>query len=723
MNVLVDVQVDHVTVTWLDQTRQVHLAPRSVAPPATPASLRGPDDPLGGPTFLLPNLPGATPASLLRKLASREANPQDLCTAGAWMFTLVGGKGVWDQVMAAARALGAAEPIALQVRAADLHDFVLPWEALHDGDSHLLQRPDLTVTVVREISASGGTAAPIDPPLRVLFVVGVPDHDPVVSAGAELAQLIRRFAEHTALLRLERFGPGSAAELQARVAELRPHIVHIASHGQPAGPGGPAKVRVDVAEATQSWLSAADLAVLLQPPDHTPSIVILNACSTADASFHLSLPLAAGLVQAGLPLAVGMAGPVDDRACRALAIGLYAALIRGEDLPSALSAARRSLATAGLTNAPDWSLPTLFTRSGAAHVVHVDTAVHQTRQALADVLRGLPSPPRGLCDRESIAQRWHHILRQPDRRGLLVTVDRAERGTWGRTALVKELARWAALSGHLPITILGDDLTALPKTPEGLAQLVMDQLHQLSAFVGPAPGILGATLGAADAPATLIQHLDFLLQETKTVLATRLTGPRHAWPNTRDRALLYAIRAELARFGESARQQPAWKASRVVLILDDLHDMGDATAVLRQAILDPSWSTLHNTDPHLRLLLTARTKGHEPELGAQVAEVVKLTESRPAWLDHLVLGPYGDADTPRVLWQILTTEDWQTSKGVQRGVRPRAEGDRRVVTDAILNHLRDNDIELRPGELRKVRREMASLVKAFVHINALAEAE
>lgn len=230
--------------------------------------------------------------------------------------------------------------------------------------------------------------------------------------------------------------PSEASDLVRELRDASPAIVHLSGHackpGGSAGEPGTAyrDVKVDRTSALEGGgglvLHARDGSVhvvsydivrqIFELAGSSVKLVVLTACNTE--------PLASLLLQ-HVDCAIGIDGPIGDRAALEFSKGLYAALGDGAAVDQAFLAGRLAIRCAGL---PDAERPTLRVRDG----------VDASRVVLAVIPR-----------RRKPRARRTAVIRARSRRDRRASArrHRARRRRWRRRARGLRRARLARRSG------------------------------------------------------------------------------------------------------------------------------------------------------------------------------------------------------------------------------------------------------------------------------------
>lgn len=537
---------------------------------------------------------------------------------GSYLFNCLLGP-AWALIDAAA----GTNPVelALTWEAADLALNRLPWEALntagHPGDfrGFLAGQPDVAITRRVAGSTTTLTGQKLPSPPKVLFVIGVPLSDPVIRPGAEYLGLLKSLDTNGLSLHHRLLLDATLDSLQLAIDSFRPNIVHIISHGLQSGGKTVLKFIKKAGSNETIEIDAENLlnALSLDQKIALPAVLVLNACSTGASlsdEMTTSRPLAAELIQRGIPVVVGMSGQVADQACRLFTKGFYQALLSQEDGAVALAAARgrrAAIAHGGYspTSVLDWALPTLYLSAalGEASLDLEQADFEMEAQRFSrDFLLGEDYPV--FCGRWDVIRQYLRLVsdKNKDIQFLAIAIPRRDQSNqvealpqFGRSRLLKELAAQALRDGHVPILVTKNDSSGLKKKswpvtldeflgqdllPAGLHTLNTLQkfsIHQdlswgwnyLPRFIQLPPG--------SPLPA------DFPAEFTQFATAT----------HEQKRAM--AFRADLVRLVDEVRQQRQDRlglsdAERdrilLILLIDDLHQMNayhaDVLAMLDQ---------------------------------------------------------------------------------------------------------------------------------------------
>lgn len=545
-------------------------------------------------------------SSLYRKVLNQSIAKSEMSAFGAYLFHTLLGKTLWD-------ALIAAEPdrveLMLSWQPLDRDLTRLPWEMLDDGDGFLAARKRFALS--RQVTgAATAVLRPLSAPPRVLFVIGGAD-------GNNRFDGLKPGAEYLGILRAMRCGAiglkhvpligASPRRLAAMMHSLRPDVVHFICHGLPDGTLE--MLDDDKADATR-WVGADQLFELLHPespvdPGYAgPQVVVLSACHTAsdeaplhplDGAGQTAFPLAVELVRKGVPMVLGMAGEVADTACRLFGRSFYESLLTDGRVGRAAARGRR----AGLLHGDggqglDWALPTLFVSSALSEPVLdiLNDASEAHWQALANELGQRDFPP--YCLRLGAARQFELLMadvevqrrmegRNVDLQVLGLSTTQppglaSDKDKLGRTAMLRDLASKAARHGHVPL-LIDRNVDLDSEWPTDIRQLVSLILRSAAATfqnLGPPANMrfpawnetlaaLGLATGQRPSPT---QHADVCSIYQVGTESERLD------------MIAMALQIDMLAYLDVVRHHFGRPLAKILLLVDDVHCMGDAAAFL-----------------------------------------------------------------------------------------------------------------------------------------------
>jgi tetratricopeptide (TPR) repeat protein len=355
----------------------------------------------------------------------------------------------------------------------------LHWEALRDPK---MQLPlGVRVPLVRRVGrvGTGFDVAKNPPTLNILVVTARPDGAGDVGYRTISRPLLAAIRQARLPVAVDLVRPGTWPALSRRLQEATGehgsgwyHIVHFDVHGavtspqalQDARPGrylfaegdhdGDEAAFLFFETATQGKakpVPTTDVAALLV--EHRVPIAVMNACQSAMQGRGSEASLAQQLVEAGVPVAVGMAYSVTVSAAALMMPVLYERLAAGSDLIGASHVARRRLFDQATRRAyfdqdldlDDWMLPVVFWQRPVsiqprALSAQEEAAFYEHQAQVVDE----PEPEYGFVGRDLDVQAVeHNVLAEASPNELLV---KGMAGA-GKSTLLRHLAWWWQLTG------------------------------------------------------------------------------------------------------------------------------------------------------------------------------------------------------------------------------------------------------------------------------------
>jgi len=207
-------------------------------------------------------------------------------------------------------------------------------------------------------------------PLRILGLVSSPRGLRRLNVEAERERLQKALAQPLANRRVELHWVAEATwdGLHQRLLAEPWHVLHFIGHGDfdPAVDEG---IIALVGEDGYADLVGANRLASLLSADrqHTPSLVVLNSCSSAKEGTELFSGTAATLVHRGIHAVAAMQFAVSDKAAIRFAQGFYTALAEGQGIDQAVRNGR--IAILGISDETlEWVTPVLYLRGEATHL-------------------------------------------------------------------------------------------------------------------------------------------------------------------------------------------------------------------------------------------------------------------------------------------------------------------------------------------------------------------
>lgn len=437
----------------------------------------------------------------------------DMTRFGTHLFQSLIGVEVWEKILASAGAEKVIE-LTLSWDKGDRNLHRLQWEMMCVNGRFLADAREKLVAITRRVEGTTAPARSVDAPARVLFVVCVPLYNPQIRPGAELLGLLRNFRERKArfgiqtriLLGAEPKTRGvTPEELRKGVQRFRPDVVHFVGHGRfnAAECHGVIDMARDPNEGLGGPIGrdASFLVDRLKVDGILPAIVVLAACETGGMGPNLepprllttgeAAPLAAELIEKGVPIVVGMSGRVSDMACRAFTRTFGLSLIENKPLALATALGRATaFSEAGkAAKSVHWAFPVVFlsakvesgfvplkARSAGANGEAGDWAA-RAEQRIGDFNFNLDRDPV-FCGREEFFDDFDRLF-EGEPVVLGVYAKAAGIGI-GRTRLLREMLGQAIRDGHIPCHFQFDTSSeSMSKAPSTIGELTLKLLEAI----------------------------------------------------------------------------------------------------------------------------------------------------------------------------------------------------------------------------------------------------
>ena len=256
--------------------------------------------------------------------------------------------------------------VRVRLRLGDPQLAALPWEFLFDTerDGHLGLSSH--TPIVRSLEDPFVFAAPrFYPPLRVLVVIPSPVDTAALDYAGErqlIQESLTRLGSDVRTRSLNYASTGCAVtlgELQHALADLEPHVLHFAGHGDVDPESGEGFLLFEE-EGTRlaERVDGARLAHLVG--DTRPlQLVVLSACASAQASqAGTAVDVATALVSRGVPAVVAMQFPISDEAATNFAGEFYRTFARQPVVERAVQEGRKRIGV--VHNSIEWGTPVLY---------------------------------------------------------------------------------------------------------------------------------------------------------------------------------------------------------------------------------------------------------------------------------------------------------------------------------------------------------------------------
>lgn len=547
-------------------------------------------------------------------IAVKQPGPTDIAAFGTYLHAALFGK---EWALIEQKAAGRHLELALCWPVKDWELARLPWEIMRAPGKPCPISWDAAITRIVPCQPREKKVH-IRP--KVLFIVGADMNDVSIRPGAEFFAVWERLQRAGISFDFRIAHRASSQQIEDEIESFQPSIVHFICHGQEAGGAGV----IDLISADKSGKLVSDqrdarrcLDLLRNQANSYPSVVVLSACYSGSAASpalaRVDAPLAAALVEGGVPIVVGMGGQVSDLACRLFARRFYEALLGSEPVTDATFEGRR----AGMKHGSDpelsvdWALPMLFMAEGLDPVVDVDTSEAERvrrRAERARRLRNTPGPPNpaAFCDRIDVMEAQRALTRpgQPTRVLVIEETDFVvdplqpnDLGKFGKTRVLREIAARIMLDGHLPCLVTrgkGDSPpTSAEKLLATLSRAVTETAKQVRDPTGIDSQLMLVSALLAAKPGACADQLDEAVRDKYD----RWCDERADYPDLPARLIVEALCVDLRAMAELGRD--AWQSPdlRVVVLVDDVHLFDVATRVFTELIGQDGVGDIHDPVP------------------------------------------------------------------------------------------------------------------------------
>ncbi|MEV6644472.1 CHAT domain-containing protein [Amycolatopsis sp. NPDC051371] len=511
-------------------------------------------------------------AGLLGRIRSRTPACGDIKDYGKWLFTALLGP-VWPQLreLPEIRAAGGVElGLRWDVDQADLHRLV--WEAMHHDTAPLAGDTELLIAITRLVPAEVDNVVTVERTPRVLFAMGGSAVDETIRPGAMFMGLLRAFDAE---------GVCSSKAVQLKgldgladtCAVFNPDLVHIVAHGAYVAGEGSIQLGRDrhvTAEMLAPALTGA----------HRPLAVVLSACGTGSFATSDGGPLAAQLVQGGIPIVSAVSGEVSEQACRLYTRRLVGAIGDGTPLATAAAQGRRAALRMSSNSADqlDWAMPSLYIADSVPATFRpIDPERAGGVVDLATRLKLRESPL--FIGRTAILDKVDRLVtdRDADRIGVLGAVGSDISGLGG-TRLLRELGYLLLLRGHLPLLLGPYPRTDPPKTLKDLLGQILSNIGFLTSAAEMVVPRLKTLEGHydTDPPPDTRYEAELAFREACARFVKDADEPDWGVVQTK-------LTADFAALADAARTlgDPFGPHSRLVLLADDIHRWGVTSELLQ----------------------------------------------------------------------------------------------------------------------------------------------
>jgi hypothetical protein len=537
---------------------------------------------------------------VLVNIASGQPEDGDIARFGAYLHAVLFGA-YWKTLQGEA----GGQPIELALRwpVSEWELTRLPWEMMHapdpDGDKYVPIAWNVPITrVVPSGHLPPGRRLHISP--KVLFVVGADLNDVSIRPGAEFFTVWERLQQEGILFDFRILQRASSQQIEDEIESYQPSIVHFICHGDEDGrmgylnlvsTDGSGKPVTDRRDASRV------LDLLRMKAGTYPPVVVLNSCYSGTQigpeAARVHAPLAAALVEGGVPIVVGMGGRVSDLACRLFARRFYEALLKQQPVSEAAGEGRR----AGMKHGSDpdrlvdWALPMLFLADELEPDVDIDLSEVQRvwkRAELARRIRREPNPA-AFCDRLDVMEAQRKLLDPKDPLRVVVIEETdyvahprfpTKSGKFGKTRVLREMAARTVMDGHLPCLLTFTEGDTRPRSARDLVRWLAQAVRDTAKLAG---GDRGLDL-------ELIKLLAVMAEERpSSQLDQAVRSEYDSWrysadPELPSRVIAPALQLDLQALRDLGRTGLESPHLQVMVLVDDIHQFDVAARTFTELI-------------------------------------------------------------------------------------------------------------------------------------------
>lgn len=291
-------------------------------------------------------------------------------------------------------------------------------------------------------------------PLRVLFTACAPQDQDSLDYEREESVMIRAIAETGGSIELHSCDMGSFDELGERVNQFRPQVVHMSGHGV-VSEDSCGYFAFEDNRGHTDLRSSEDIARTLFSGSSV-QCVFISGCQTGLAPWQdATKGVCQGLVEHGIPLAIGWAASVPDVIATKFAASFYRTVACGQSIDRALTLARLAiLDLCEEQGVPYWTLPVVYSSTTQNLVVDPDPERNLEQSYRPMVIQHpLPGMTEGYAHhfvgRRKEIQEVLPLLQSGEVQTLLIT----GMGGIGKSTLATKLVRRLESAGFIPVPI------------------------------------------------------------------------------------------------------------------------------------------------------------------------------------------------------------------------------------------------------------------------------
>jgi len=289
-------------------------------------------------------------------------------------------------------------------------------------------------------------------PLRLFFMACSPANLPELDFEAEEESLIKSISGSE--VAFDSGDLGTFFELQQKVEEFKPHIVHLTGHGTIKN--GLGTFAFEDENGKSDPRSSEEIQQILIGIGI--QCVFVNGCKTGRTPQVQAMGgICQGLIGADIPFAIGWASSIGDEMANHFSQKLYQSLAAGRSVDHALHIARRSLwEVCKNDDDPSWTLPVLYTSHSQREIVSPDPSRKRDIPTKPNVdQKNLPGMNEGYADSFVGRRREQQRIISGFVGGNFNVAILTGMGGSGKSALATRIARKLEAEGYYLIPIQG----------------------------------------------------------------------------------------------------------------------------------------------------------------------------------------------------------------------------------------------------------------------------
>ncbi len=241
----------------------------------------------------------------------------------------------------------------------------LPWELLYDSTLDQFFNHSAETPLVRYLDLPVPThPLKLEPPLKILVLISLPDDVPGLDAEQEWENLNDAVQELRTrnLVKLERTQHATLSALLRQLRRDEYHVLHFIGHGAFDEEAEESVLLLEGEQEQAKEIDGQKFATVLH--DHRSlRLVLLNACEGARSGAKDPFSgVAQKLIQQGIPAVVAMQFAITDEAAITFSHSFYESLADNYPIDAAVSEARKAI-YAEEDETTEWATPVLYMRA------------------------------------------------------------------------------------------------------------------------------------------------------------------------------------------------------------------------------------------------------------------------------------------------------------------------------------------------------------------------